>query len=285
VFARPRWLGVGISTAAAMAAFAANSLLCRLALAPAAIDAASFTAIRFVSGALALLALASTSRGPRRQPGGDWTSAAVLLAYAVPFAFAYVRLNAGTGALVLFGAAQLSMIAAALWAGDRPSWMEWTGLAIALAGLVYLVFPGLTSSPSPIGVTLMGVAGVAWGLYSLLGRRVAAPLAATTGNFLRVAPGTLAVTAACWGSLHVSPRGAVLAFVSGAVTSAGGYIVWYQALRGLTATRAAVVQLSVPALAALGGTVFLAETLTLRLVLSAALILGGVGVSIAGRAR
>lgn len=269
-----------------MVAFAGNSLLCRMALAGGAIDAASFTTIRFGSGAVALLILAAASGTLSTSArGGSWRSAAVLFVYAFPFAFAYTRLATGTGALVLFGTVQLTMIAAALRAGERPSALDWTGLTIASSGLVWLVMPGLSTSPSAAGVGLMAVAGIAWGLYSLLGRDSIAPFDDVTGTFLRLTPATLAVTALAWPSAHASLRGATLAAVSGVVTSGGGYIVWYQSLRHLTATRAAILQLSVPALAAVAGTVALAEPVTVRLVTAAALILGGVALSIGGRTR
>lgn len=267
-----------------MVAFAGNSLLCRMALGGGAIDAASFTTIRFGSGAVALLILAAASGTlPSAARGGGWLPAAVLFVYAFPFAFAYAWLTTGTGALVLFGTVQLTMIAAGLRAGERPSALDWIGLALATAGLVWLVMPGLSTSPSPAGVALMSVAGIAWGLYSLLGRNSTAPVADVTGTFIRLAPATLAVTALTWPSSHASLRGITLATLSGAVTSGGGYVVWYHALRHLTAARASILQLSVPALAALGGALVLAEPVTLRLVTAAALILGGVAVSIGGR--
>jgi drug/metabolite transporter (DMT)-like permease len=263
-----------------MLAFAGNSLLCRMALGSGAVDAASFTAIRFCSGALALLLLAAASGTPRPTSRGSWLSAVVLFVYAFPFAFAYARLTTGTGALVLFGTTQITMIAAGLRAGERPSRFDWLGLAVALAGLLWLVMPGLSTSPSPAGVALMFVAGIAWGAYSLLGRGSTAPVADVTATFLRLSPLTLVVVAAAWSSTHVSARGATLAALSGAVTTGGGYVIWYYALRHLTATRASILQLSVPALAALGGVLVLAEPVTVRLLTAAALILGGVAVSI-----
>ena len=269
-----------------MLAFAGNSLLCRMALGGGSIDAASFTTIRFGTGALALLILAATSGTLRSAVrGGSWLSAAVLFVYAFPFAFAYARLTTGTGALVLFGATQITMIAAGLRAGERPTIVEWIGLAIAVAGLLWLVTPGLSTSPSPAGVALMFVAGIAWGAYSLLGRGSTAPMADVTGTFLRLAPLTLGVVAAGWASTHMSTRGVTLAALSGAVTSGGGYVIWYYALRRLTAMRASILQLSIPALAALAGVVVLNEPITVRLLTAAALILGGVALSIGGRTR
>ena len=272
--------------AGAMVAFAGNSLLCRMALGSGAIDAASFTLIRFGSGTVVLLLLAAVSGTlPRASRGGNWLSAAVLFVYAFPFAFAYTWLATGTGALVLFGTVQLTMIAAGLRAGERPSPVDWAGLTLALAGLVWLVMPGLSTSPAPAGVALMAVAGMAWGLYSLIGRESVAPVAEVTGTFVRMMPAMLAVIALTWPSTHASLRGATLAALSGAVTSAGGYVIWYHALRHLTATRASILQLSVPALAALGGTLALAEPVTMRLLTAAALILGGVALAIVGRTR
>jgi drug/metabolite transporter (DMT)-like permease len=253
------------------------------------IDAASFTTIRFCTGAAALLMLAAVSRAPSagapriRPDHRTWLSAAVLLVYAFPFAFAYTRLTTGTGALVLFGTAQITMIAAGLRAGERPSLFDWLGLGLASAGVFWLVLPGLSTSPSPAGVALMTIAGVAWGVYSLMGRDSAAPVADVTATFLRLAPLTLAVTALASSSVHVTTRGAALAAVSGAVTSAGGYVVWYYALRHLTATRASILQLSVPALAALGGVLVLHEPVTVRLVTAAGLIVGGAALSILER--
>jgi len=269
-----------------MVAFAGNSLLCRMALGGGSIDAASFTTIRFGSGALALLILAATSGTLRTAVrGGSWLSAAVLFVYAFPFAFAYSLLTTGTGALVLFGATQITMIAAGLRAGERPSIFDWIGLAISVAGLLWLVTPGLSTSPSPAGVALMFVAGIAWGAYSLLGRGSTAPMADVTGTFLRLAPLTLGVVAAGSASTHVSTRGVTLAALSGAVTSGGGYVIWYYALRRLTAMRASILQLSIPALAALAGAVVLNEPITVRLLTAAALILGGVALSIGGHTR
>jgi len=269
-------------TAAALVAFAANSVLCRLALGRVAIDAASFSTLRLASGSLALLIL---SRGLRSGPspvGGSWGSAALLFLYAVPFSFAYITLSAGTGALILFGSVQATMLTAALGTGERPHPLHWVGLGLALAGLVVLVLPGL-QSPSLSGAVLMAVGGISWGIYSLRGRGPAGPLAETTGNFIRALPLALAVSLLSLRHLHVGARGAVLAVMSGAVASGVGYVLWYAALKGLSATRAAAVQLSVPVLAAAGGVMVLAESVSLRLVAAAILILGGVALALAGR--
>ena len=278
-------------TAAALIGFAANSLLCRMALRPRLLDAATFTSIRIVSGALALLVLASVgaaSRTARNVPpvaaAGSWGSAATLFAYAAAFSFAYLRIGAGAGALLLFGAVQATMLAWALRRGERLRWPEWAGLVVAVVGLVALVRPGL-SAPDPAGAALMIAAGVAWGAYSLRGRGASRPLAATASNFARAVPLALALSLACIRAAHVSPRGALLAAASGALSSGVGYSLWYAALGGLTATQAAVVQLSVPVLVAAGGVTLLGEALTPRLVACGAIILGGVALAVLGRQK
>lgn len=271
-------------TVLALTAFAANSLLCRAALGHGAIDAASFSTIRLFSGAATLMAMTRLTRPQGAQPGGSWRSAALLFLYAVPFSYAYVSLGAGTGALILFGSVQATMLSAALATGERPHALEWTGLIVALAGLVYLVLPGL-AAPSPLGCALMTTAGISWGAYSLRGRGAADPLAETAGNFLRTVPMTVVISIAAARSLNVTTKGAVLAVLSGAVASGLGYVAWYAALRGLSATRAASVQLAVPVLAAAGGVAFLAERITVRLIVSAVLILGGVGLALARKGR
>jgi drug/metabolite transporter (DMT)-like permease len=268
----------------ALVAFAANSVLCRLALGRAAIDAASFSTMRLGSGAIALVLISlALKRGPF-QVGGGWHSAAMLFLYAVPFSFAYLSLSAGTGALILFGSVQATMIVSAVIAGERPHPWQWLGLVVALGGLVGLVLPGLTAPPL-VGSVLMATAGIAWGVYSLRGRGSKDPLGDTTGNFIRSLPFVLVVSLVAVPNFHVTAGGVLLAVGSGALASALGYVVWYAALRGLTATRAAAVQLSVPVLAAAGGIVFLAEKISLRLGVCALLIVGGVGLALAGRAR
>jgi drug/metabolite transporter (DMT)-like permease len=208
----------------------------------------------------------------------------MLFLYAVPFSFAYLSLSTGTGALILFGLVQVTMILAALGSGERPHFWEWVGLVLAFAGLVYLVSPGLTA-PSPLGSLLMGVAGVSWGLYSLWGRGAANPLADTTGNFARAVPLVVGVSILGLSRASISGPGVLLAILSGALASGLGYVVWYAALRGLSRTRAATVQLSVPVLAAMGGVFFLSEDVSLRLFLSAVLILGGVAIAIMSKER
>jgi len=208
----------------------------------------------------------------------------MLFLYAVPFSFAYTRLSTGTGALILFGCVQLTMMSVALWSGERPHPLQWLGLATALGGLVYLVLPGI-EAPSLVGAVLMGLAGFSWGVYSLRGRSASNPLAQTTSNFVRSIPFVIAVSVVTLSSFHTERDGVLLAIASGALASGVGYVVWYEALRSLTSTRAAVVQLLVPILAALGGVLFLAETVSTRLVLAGVLVLGGIGLALAGRER
>ena len=209
----------------------------------------------------------------------------MLFTYMIFFTFAYTTLSAGTGALILFGAVQLTMFATALRSGETFSRMSWLGLALAVAGLVYLVSPGITA-PDPLGAILMAIAGMAWGAYSLLGRTVGDPLTATAGAFIVATPAVLGVAAisALFSGFHMLlPTGAVLAIASGALASGCGYVIWYAALRGLTGTRAATVQLSVPVIAAIGGIIFLAEDVTLRLVVASLATLGGVAIVLAQR--
>ena len=273
-----------VCTVLALVAFAANSLLCRQALGHTTIDAASFSTIRLASGAVALLAITWAGGRGTNRVRGTWGSAAMLFLYAVPFSYAYVSLGAGTGALILFGSVQATMLAAALFAGERPRATQWIGLTVALAGLVYLVMPGL-AAPSPVGSALMGIAGAAWGVYSLRGKGASSPLAETAGNFTRSLPLALCVSLATASHGVWSTQGAVLAIVSGALASGLGYVAWYGALSGLTATRAATIQLAVPVLAAAGGVVFLAEQITMRLLVASALILGGVALALSRTER
>ena len=269
-----------------MVAFAANSLLCRAALATGHVDAASFTTIRLMSGALALGLLA---RIRNRQPSANtmpWGSAAALFAYAIAFSLAYLRISAGMGALLLFSAVQLTMIAAGLRAGERPPMREWIGLTLSITGLVALTRPGFMR-PDPGGAVLMLGAGAAWGVYSLGGRRGGDAVATNASGFAHAVPLALAasVLAALTSAVHVSTTGVLLALASGAVASGLGYAVWYAALSGLTATRAAIVQLSVPPLAALGGVAFLGEAVSARLVVASVLILGGIALATLGRQK
>ena len=272
-------------TILALVAFAGNSVLCRLALSDSSIDAASFTTVRLVSGAVALLIiLSATSRGTRPASYGSWMSAAMLFLYAACFSFAYISLDTGVGALILFGMVQATMVAGALMAGDRPTVAEWIGWLLAIGGFVYLVSPGLTA-PSPGGSALMAIAGIAWGVYSLRGRNESFALAGTTYNFVRSVPLVLVVSAFSLQDLHLTTSGVVLAILSGAITSGVGYAVWYTALQSISSMQAAMVQLSVPILAAAGGVLFLAEVVSLRLIVSGLLILGGIFFAIFGKAK
>lgn len=271
-----------VFTTLALVAFAANSVLCRMALRDLVIDAATFSTLRLAAGAATLaLVVRRNPRSPRGAARG-WQPAVVLFLYAVPFSFAYLRLTAGTGALILFAGVQLTMIAGALVSGERLGSGQWLGLGAALAGLVYLVRPGLTA-PAPLGAALMAVAGVGWGTYSLKGRAETDPLASNAGNFSRAVPLALAVNLLAFEQFHLEIRGALLAIASGSLASGVGYVLWYAALRGLTATRAAVVQLSVPVLAALAGIVLLGEPATVRLALSTVAVLGGIALVLVGR--
>jgi len=266
-----------------MLAFAANSLLCRLALGQELIDAASFATVRVVSGAAVLTLMMLPRWRVRGRASADWRSVAALFTYMALFSFAYLSLSTGTGALILFGAVQLTMFIAALRGGEQFALLSWAGLILAVGGLVYLVSPGLTA-PDPTGAILMAIAGIAWGFYSLLGRDVSDSLEATANNFIYSVPLVIVVSLLFMGEFHGSLNGLLLAAVSGAITSALGYVIWYSALRGLTATRAATVQLSVPAIAAFGGVLLLSEQLTLRLVLASVATLGGVWIVLIQRA-
>jgi drug/metabolite transporter (DMT)-like permease len=276
---------IAFYTIFALVAFAFNSILCRLALGGEAIDAASFTAVRLVSGAITLFIIFSFfGKTDSDAKKGNWISAFFLFAYAVCFSFAYINLTTATGALILFGSVQLTMVFAALHAGERPKILEWLGLALAFFGLVYLVFPGLSAPPFSSSIS-MAIAGVSWGIYTLRGRGGKNPLAETTGNFIKSIPFLFAPILIYFSQIHLSTKGIFLAILSGAIASGIGYSVWYAALKYHTATRAAILQLSVPALAALGGVVFLAETISVRLLLASASILGGIGLAIWGRVK
>ena len=273
-------------TAAAMVAFAANSLLCRAALGGGQADAASFTTLRLGGGALALSLLAR-ARGSAGPPSGfAWGSAAALFVYALGFSLAYLRIPAGVGALLLFAAVQLTMVGAGLRSGERPRALEWAGHGLSIGGLVLLTCPGL-ARPDPVGAVLMLVAGAAWGVYSLRGRGRGDAVARNAAGFARAFPLSVgaSLVAVAAGAAHVSPAGVGLALASGAVASGLGYAAWYAALRGLTATRAALVQLSVPPLAAAGGVLLLGERFSPQLLLSGVLILGGIALAVAGRRR
>ena len=278
-------LNTALLTTAAMVAFASNSLLNRLALGQGTIDAVSYTTIRLTSGAVTLFVLAFLQRESQKNfLRGSWISAAFLFLYAITFSFAYLSLTTGTGALILFGSVQMTMLIVALRSGERPHLLEWIGLFLALGGLVYLVFPGLTAPPL-LGSALMLVAGISWGFYTLRGRGSQNPLASTAGNFIYAVPMILAVLLISFQNISISSTGFIYAILSGALASGCGYVIWYAALRGLTTTRAATVQLSVPVIAAWSGVVFLAEHVSTRLLIAAALILGGIALAVSSRVK
>ena len=254
-----------------------------MALGNGAIDPASFSTVRLVSGAVVLWLIVKASSGVKadKHPG-SWWSASMLFLYAVAFSFAYVSLNAGMGALILFGAVQATMITAGIIKGERPHILTWCGLLIALVGLVYLVLPGL-EAPSFSGAALMTIAGFAWGAYSLRGLGSTDPVAVTGSNFLRSVPMTAVISLIMLPFFKLSMEGVLLAALSGGLTSGIGYVVWYAALRNLSATRAAMLQLLVPVIAAVGGVLLLSELVTLRMILAGILIIGGVGLTLKAR--
>lgn len=274
------------ATVLAMLAFAANSLLARAALGAGAADPAGYTVVRLVSGAI-FLWLFLTWRNVGKSSGkldGSWVSAAALFGYAIAFSIAYVRLGAATGALILFATVQLSMILWGLYKGERPQPLQIAGMAAAIFGIVYLLLPGV-GSPDPLGTVLMTLSGVAWAVYSLRGRGVSDPVAATAGNFICAAAFCLPVLALGWNSLHLTAPGLGLALASGMVASGLGYVIWYRALPGLDATVAAIVQLTVPIIATAGAILFLGEHMTLRFAFASTAVLGGVAVTILARRR
>ncbi len=282
--------------ALALLAFAGNSLLCRVALKGGAIDAASFTSVRLVSGAMLLFAVLAWQQGRRGQSQatprlpGDNRSAMALFVYASAFSWAYLSMSAATGALLLFGAVQVTMIAFGLFRGERLLALQWAGLLLAVAGVIWLVLPGLAAPPLLACVAML-LAGIAWGVYSLRGGRKGLkgapsphPTAVTAGNFLRAIPLALGVSLITWTQQHWSVQGLLYALASGALTSGLGYAIWYRVLPYLPATHAATVQLGVPALAAFGGMVLLGESMTWTLAGASAAILGGIALVMWGRA-
>lgn len=272
-------------TSLTMIAFAANSVFARLALGDLAIDPAGYSLVRLVSGAvmLAFLVLRAKKGGLNSLlHEGSWASAGALFTYAAAFSFAYVVLHTGTGALILFACVQGTMIGWGLVRGDRPVPLEWLGLIVAFGAFVWLVSPGL-AGPDPVGAGLMALSGIAWGIYSLRGKSATDPLSATAGNFIRSVPVAIVLAAIFLSQMQATPFGLLMAALSGAVTSGMGYALWYRALRGLTSTQGAIVQLTVPAIAAAGGILLLSEPLTLRFVICSILILGGVAIAILAR--
>lgn len=278
-------LRLALLTLVTMLCFAGNSVLCRLALRQTSIDAASFTTVRLVSGALMLALLVygrhhcrgmvPAASGRRNGFGGNWLSALALFVYAAAFSFAYHQLSTGMGALLLFGAVQATMILTGLWLGERLNTRQVMGLLLALAGLVAILSPSLEAPP--LGSALLMLAsGVAWGVYSLRGRGVADPTGETAGNFLRAALMSALLSSALLAQQQLDTLGLLYAMLSGAVTSGLGYAIWYAVVPRLTRTRAATVQLSVPVLAAVAGVLFVQEPITLRLLLTSAAVLGGI---------
>jgi len=265
-------------TSLAMLAFAGNSLLCRVALKHTSIDAASFTSIRLVSGAVMLWLVVRMTRGAQTG-SGNWRSAFALFAYAAGFSFAYVSLPAATGALLLFGAVQATMIGHGIWSGERFQRLQLVGLVLALAGLVGLLLPGLSAPPLPGSLLMLG-AGVAWGIYSLRGKGAGDPIRVTAGNFLRAVPIAVVLSVLMYDHLSLDSDGFLYAVSSGALASGIGYTIWYAVLPFLKTANAATIQLSVPVIAALGGILFLGESVTLRLILASVAILGGIALVI-----
>jgi drug/metabolite transporter (DMT)-like permease len=272
-------LRILVLTALAMTAFAGNSLLCRLALKDTAIDAASFTTVRLLSGALMLWLVVRLRGGGARAGAGNWLSALALFTYAAGFSFAYITLPAATGALLLFGAVQATMIGHGLWRGERLRPAQSVGLVLALGGLVGLLLPGL-SAPPLFGASMMLGAGIAWGVYSLRGRVPGDATRVTAGNFMRAVPIAAALSGLMAGNMSLDRAGLLYAVASGALASGLGYAIWYTALPALKATKAATVQLSVPVLATIGGIAFLGEAVSLRLAAASIAILGGIALVI-----
>jgi drug/metabolite transporter (DMT)-like permease len=280
---KPRALKTIVSTVFALLAFAGNSVLCRLALGDTTIDAASFTSIRLFSGIVVLAVILKMS--PKQNAAsskGSWLASFMLFLYAVSFSFAYISLDTGTGALILFAAVQFTMIFVNLFSGNKLHYFEWLGLLTACSGFVYFVLPRLTS-PSLTGFILMTVSGIAWGFYTLKGRVSKSPLNDTAYNFIRTIPWLLILMLITIQDALLSTQGVYFAVLSGAITSGIGYVVWYSALNGLSVTQAAVVQLFVPVIAAIGGVLFASELVSIRLVISSILILGGILIVVLGR--
>lgn len=273
-----------ILTSIAMLAFAANSVLARLALSKGDIDPLAYTGIRLIAGAFVLAAIMGwrSRKGHKKAyvRAGSWWGALALLSYAAMFSIAYVMVGAGPGALILFASVQFAMLGWAIVKGDRPVLLEWLGIGVAFGALVYLVAPGLVAPPLA-GTILMAIAGISWGAYSLIGRGSHSPLADSAGSFIRCVPfGVLLILV---GIFRFNPHleGIVYALVSGAAASGLGYIIWYSVLPGLSRTRAAFVQLTVPAIAAAGGVIFIGEVLTERMIIATIGIVGGVGLALA----
>jgi drug/metabolite transporter (DMT)-like permease len=287
IFLNTKSVKMIVSTVFALLAFAANSVLCRLALGDNTIDAGSFTVVRLVSGIIILLALIKvTSKAkPEKTESkskGSWLAACMLFIYAVNFSYGYISLDTGTGALILFGAVQITMIITSVISGNKLHSSEWLGLSIAFGGFTYLVIPSLTT-PSLMGFMLMSMSGMAWAFYTLLGRKSKNALSDTAHNFLRTSPFLLALIIFGFNNAYITSTGFLLAVLSGAIASGIGYFVWYIALTTLSVTQAAAVQLLVPIIAAIGGVIFTSELISLRLIESTILVLGGILTVILGR--
>ncbi|MBW8182556.1 DMT family transporter [Shewanella nanhaiensis] len=288
----PAQLKVILATIFALLAFAGNSVLCRLALGDGAIDAASFTVIRFLSGSLVLVIILLLTRLIKqrqtykeqeiRTGRGSWLAGFMLFLYGVTFSYAYISLDTGVGALILFGAVQLTMILISLLSGNRLHYLEWMGVVIAFSGFVYLVLPTL-STPSMAGFILMTLSGVAWGLYTVKGRGCKDPILDTTYNFIRTLPFIAILLLLTIQSASLTQAGIIFAVLSGVIASGVGYALWYFALRGLSVMQAAALQLLVPIIAAIGGVIFASEAITMRLVISSFAVLGGILLVLLGR--
>ena len=277
----PHWLRTLGLTAFAMLAFAGNSVLCRLALKDETIDPAGYTLVRLIAGAvfLALLSLIllKPSRPNQILNYGNWPAATALFIYAATLSFGYISIDTGAGALILFGFVQLSMILIGAFRGHRPALTEWAGILLAFGGLSYMLLPG-SEAPELAGFVLMAISGAAWGVYTLIGRGSATPLADTSGNFLRSCIPALILLFYSFGDVYLTERGLLLAIASGALASGAGYAVWYAVISHLRVSQAAVVQLSVPVIAAVGGLLFAAEPITRRFVIASLLVLGGIAI-------
>lgn len=276
-------LKITVLTITALLAFAANSLFCRVALQGNSIDAASFTVVRLGSGALVLAVLLSAfnfRNGKQKTSNAkkiNWAAASMLFLYAAGFSFAYITLEVATGALILMGAVQLTMITASVIRGERLHIIEWGGIIISSAGFVILMLPGV-KTPSLTGFIFMLISGISWGIYSVMGKKSSNPLRDTASNFIYTIPAIILLALINLKNTEFTSMGLSLAFLSGGLASGVGYYIWYNALKGLTVTQAAIVQLLVPVIAAFGGIIFLSETITIRLLISALLILGGIGI-------
>lgn len=280
------WSRTFLYTFMALAAFAANSILCRMALETAAVDPARFTTIRLLSGAISLGIIGCFFKAShnRIDSSGNWISALMLFFYATAFSFAYLRLSTAMGALILFGGVQVTMLSWGLFKGERPNFLQYGGIATAAAGFVYLLLPRI-ERPSLTGAVLMAAAGISWGIYCLRGQGLHDPLAVTGGNFIRTLPMLIPLNIFLFRDLDISLQGMVLGILSGALASGMGYVVWYKALKTLSTTRAATVQLLVPVLAALGGVAFLHEVVSTHLIVAALLILSGIFCHILGKRK